>query len=98
MAVSGAACVAAEAAACVAAEAVVGMAAEAVTGNREAIPKNGMEVSTMMRIKDSVQKVRWWTVVRFTPVALFVLWTFGFAWVLLAEPPGQRTFSSAAQA
>jgi len=80
------------------AEAVVGMAAEAVTGNREAIPKTGMEVSTMMRIKDSVQKVRWWTVVRFTPVALFVLWTFGFAWVLLAEPPGQRTFSSAAEA
>ena len=52
----------------------------------------------MMRIRDSVQKLRWWTVVKLASVALFVLWTFGFAWVLLAEPPGQRTFSSAAEA
>jgi hypothetical protein len=83
----------------VAAEAAVGMAAEA-TGNREAKQKTEMEVSSMMRIKDSFQKVRWWTVViRLTPVTLFLLWTFGFiTWVLLAEPPGQRTFSSPAQA
>ena len=82
-----------------AAEAAVGMAAEA-TGNREAKQKTEMEVSSMMRIKDSFQKVRWWTVViRLTPVTLFLLWTFGFiTWVLLAEPPGQRTFSSPAQA
>ena len=52
----------------------------------------------MMRIKDRFQKVRWWTVVRLTPVALFLLWTFSFTWVLLAEPPGQRIFSSAAEA
>jgi hypothetical protein len=76
----------------------VGMAAEAATGNREAKQKTGMKVSRMMRIKDSLQRVRWWTVVRLTPVALFLLWTFGFTWVLLAEPPGQRTFSSAAEA
>src|SRR4030095_15239592 len=60
--------------------------------------KTGMEVSTMMRIRDSVQKIRWWTVVKVAPLALFLLWTFGFTWVLLAEPPGQRTFSSAAEA
>ena len=52
----------------------------------------------MMRIKDRFQKVRWWTVVRLMSVALFLLWTFSFTWVLSAEPPGQRTFSSAAQA
>ena len=51
----------------------------------------------MMCIKDSLQKVRWWTVVKLAPVAL-VLWTFGFAWALSAEPPGQRKFSSAAEA
>src|SRR4030095_4969327 len=60
--------------------------------------KTEMEVSTRMRIRDSVQKIRWWTVVRLTPVALFLLWTFGFTWVLSAEPPGQRTFSSTAEA
>ena len=52
----------------------------------------------MMRIKDTLQKVRWWTVVRLTPVALFVLWTFGFTRVLMAEPSGHKTFSSAAEA
>ena len=52
----------------------------------------------MMRIKDRFQKVRWWTVVRLMSVALFLLWTFSFTWVLLAQPPGQRTFSSPAQA
>ena len=77
----------------------VGMAAEA-TGNGEAKQKTEIEVSEMMRIKDSFQKVRWWTVViKLTPVTLFLLWTFGsITWVLLAEPPGQRTFSSPAQA
>jgi hypothetical protein len=57
-----------------------------------------MEVSRMMRIKDRFQKVHWWTVARLMSVALFILWTFSFTWVLLAEPPGQRTFSSPAQA
>ena len=52
----------------------------------------------MMRIKESLQKVPWWTVVIVTPLALFLSWTFGFTSVLLAEPSGQRTFSSAAEA
>jgi hypothetical protein len=52
----------------------------------------------MMRIKDSIQKVRWGTVVELTPLAVFLLWTFGFTRVLLAEPSGHRTFSSPAQA
>ena len=61
------------------------MAEAEATGNRicvEAIlsKKTGMEVSTMMCIKDSLQKVRWWTVVKLAPVALFLLWTFGFTW------------------
>src|SRR5438132_8629785 len=88
---SEAACAVA-AVACVVAEAAVGMAAGEATGNRICggkqflSKKTGMEVSRMMRIKDSFQKVRWWTVViRLTPVALFLLWTFGFiTWVLLA--------------
>ena len=80
------------------------LAAAEATGNRICggkqflRKKTGMEVSTMICIKDTLQKVRWWTVVKLAPVALFVLWTFGFTWVLLAEPPGQRTFSSAAEA
>jgi Protein of unknown function (DUF2950) len=57
-----------------------------------------MEVSGMMRIKESLQKVPWRTVVKFTPLALFLLGTFGFTPVLGAEPLGQRTFSSAAEA
>jgi hypothetical protein len=57
-----------------------------------------MEISTMTRIKDSVQKVRWWTVVKLAPLVVFVLWTFDFTWALSAEPPGQRKFSSAAEA
>jgi Protein of unknown function (DUF2950) len=80
------------------------MAAEgAATGNRICggkqflSKKTEMEVSEM-RIKDRFQKGRWWTVARLTPVAFFLLWTFGFTRVLLAEPPGQRTFSSAAEA
>jgi hypothetical protein len=57
-----------------------------------------MEVSKTMRTKDSFQRVRWWTVVKSVPSAIFLLWTFGFTWVLLAEQPGHRTFSSPAQA
>jgi hypothetical protein len=52
----------------------------------------------MARIKDSLQKIRWGTVVRLTPLAVFALWSLGFVWVLWAEPPAQRTFSSPAQA
>ena len=68
------------------------------SGKQFVSKKTGMEVSTMMRIRDSVQKIRWWTVVKLAPVALFVLWTFGFIRVLMAEPSGHKTFSSAAQA
>jgi Protein of unknown function (DUF2950) len=57
-----------------------------------------MEVSKMMRIKDSLKKVRWGTVVQLTPLAIFLLWTLGFTWILIDEPPGHRTFSSPAQA
>ena len=46
-----------------------------------------------MRIKDP-----WWTIVRVISLVVFLLWTLGFTWVLSAEPPGQRTFSSAAEA
>ena len=82
----------------------MGVAAAEATGNRICgakqflSKKTGMEVSKMMRIKDSLQKVRWGTVVELTPLAFFLLWTFGFIGVLLAEPSGHKTFSSAAQA
>jgi Protein of unknown function (DUF2950) len=81
------------------------MAAEAAAFMAEAVAtgsgtkqEDGMEVSGMMRMKESLQKVPWPTVVKLTPLALFLLWTFGFTWILLGEPPGQRTFSSAAGA
>ena len=60
------------------------MAVAAATGNRICrgkqfvSKKTGMEVSTMMRIRDNIQKIRWCKVVTLAPVALFVLWTFGF--------------------
>ena len=62
----------------------VGMGVAEATGNRICgakqflSKKTGMEVSKMMRIKDSLQKVRWGTVVELTPLAVFLLWTFGF--------------------
>ena len=52
----------------------------------------------MAREKDSLQKIRWGTVLRLTPLAVFVIWSLDFAWVLWAEPPAQKTFSSPAQA
>jgi hypothetical protein len=52
----------------------------------------------MAPIKDRLQKIRWGNVVRLTPLAVFAVWSLGFAWVLWAEPPAQRTFSSPAQA
>src|SRR5438094_9222062 len=57
-----------------------------------------MEVSKMMRIKDGSQKIPWKTVLKFTPVAVFALWSLAFTWILLAEPPTRRTFASPAQA
>src|SRR5262245_50280656 len=99
---AGAACLAEEEVSCVGVAACV--AAAGATGNRisggKRFPskKTRMEGNRMMHTKDIFQKVRWWNVVKFTPLAVFLLWTFGFTWVLLAEPPGQRTFSSAAEA
>jgi hypothetical protein len=52
----------------------------------------------MAPIKDRLQKITWGTVVKLTPLAVFAVWSLGFAWVLWAEPPAQRTFSSPAQA
>src|SRR5437867_5207684 len=60
--------------------------------------KTGMEVSKMMRIKDGSHKIPWKTVLKFTPVAVFALWSLAFTWILLAEPPTRRTFASPAQA
>jgi hypothetical protein len=57
-----------------------------------------MEDSTMLRIKDNWQRVPWLNIFRLTPLAVFVVWSLGFAWVLWAEPPAQKTFSSPAQA
>ncbi len=47
-----------------------------------------------MRIKDSLQKIGWDTLVKFIPVALFGAWSLAFVWTLLAQPAGQKTFSS----
>ena len=52
----------------------------------------------MMRTKDIFQKVHWCNLVKFTSLAVFLLWTFGFTSILFAEPPAQRTFSSPAEA
>src|SRR4029077_4411595 len=57
-----------------------------------------MEVSRMAPIKDRLQKITWGTVVKLTPLAVFAVWSLGFAWVLWAEPPAQTTFSSPAPA
>jgi len=55
--------------------------------------KDGMEASSM-GIKDSLQKIRRGNLVMFASMALFGVWSLGFVWILLAEPPGQKTFSS----
>src|SRR5438094_8847433 len=79
-------------------------AAAEATGNRicggkqSLSKKTGMEVSKIMRIKDGSQKIPWKTVLKFTPVALFALWSLAFTWILLAEPATRRTFASPAQA
>jgi hypothetical protein len=53
-----------------------------------------MEASRIMRIKESLQKICWDTLVKLTPVVLLGVWSLGFAWILWAEPAGQKTFSS----
>ncbi len=47
-----------------------------------------------MEIKVGLQKIRWGNLVMFASMALFGVWSLGFVWILLAEPPGQKTFSS----
>ena len=47
-----------------------------------------------MGIKDGLQKIRRGNLVMFASMALFGVWSLGFVWILLAEPPGQKTFSS----
>jgi hypothetical protein len=56
--------------------------------------KDGMEASRIMGIKDGIQKIRWGNLVMFASMALFGVWSVGFAWILLAQPAGQKTFSS----
>jgi Protein of unknown function (DUF2950) len=56
--------------------------------------KDGMEASRIMGIKDGLQKIRRGNLVMFASLAFFGVWSVGFAWILLAQPPGQKTFSS----
>jgi DUF2950 family protein len=53
-----------------------------------------MEANRIMGIKDGLQKIRWITLAKFGAVAFFGVWSLGFAWILWAQPAGQRTFSS----
>ena len=53
-----------------------------------------MEANRIMGIKDGLRNIRWVTLVKFASMALFGAWSLGFAWILLAEPAGQKTFSS----
>jgi Protein of unknown function (DUF2950) len=75
----------------------VGMAAEA-TGNREAKQKTETEVSEMMRIKDSFQKVRWWTVIRLMSMAFFYCGPSASRGSYWLSRRGREHFSSPAQA
>src|SRR5690242_17738803 len=56
------------------------------------------EINTMLWIRTGCTRVPWGAIVKFTPFAIFVLWSLTFAWVLWAEPPAQKTFSSPAEA
>ena len=47
-----------------------------------------------MSIKDGLQKIRRGNLVMFASLAFFGVWSVGFAWILLAQPAGQKTFSS----
>jgi len=47
-----------------------------------------------MGIKDGLQKIRRGNLVMFASLAFFGVWSVGFAWILLAQPAGQKTFSS----
>jgi DUF2950 family protein len=56
--------------------------------------KDRMEASRIMGIKDGLQKIRRGNLVMFASMALFGVWSLGFVWILLAQPAGQKTFSS----
>jgi len=56
--------------------------------------KDGMEASRIMGIKDGLQKIRRGNLVMFASLAFFGVWSVGFAWLLLAQPAAQKTFSS----
>ena len=47
-----------------------------------------------MEIKDGLQKIRRGNLVMFASLAFFGVWSVGFAWILWAQPAGQKTFSS----
>jgi Protein of unknown function (DUF2950) len=76
----------------------------AVTGSRTCCAtrflqkKDGMEASRIMGIKNGLQKIRWGNLVKFAPAVFFGMWSVGFAWILWAEPAGQKTFSSPEEA
>jgi len=53
-----------------------------------------MEASRIMGIKDGLQKIRRGNLVMFASLAFFGVWSVGFAWILWAQPAGQKTFSS----
>jgi hypothetical protein len=60
--------------------------------------EDGTEANKIMGIKDGFQNIRWNTLAKFGAVAFFGVWSLGFAWTLLAQPAGQKTFSSPDQA
>jgi len=47
-----------------------------------------------MEIKVGLQKIRRGNLVMFASLAFFGVWSVGFAWILWAQPAGQKTFSS----
>ena len=53
-----------------------------------------MEASRIMEIKVGLQKIRRGNLVMFASLAFFGVWSVGFAWILWAQPAGQKTFSS----
>ena len=73
-------------------------AAAVVTGSRfgrgNFVQEDGTEANKIMGIKDGSRNNRWVTLVKFASMALFGAWSLGFAWILMAQPAGQKTFSS----
>jgi Protein of unknown function (DUF2950) len=57
-----------------------------------------MEVSTMARVKENLQRVHWRKIITSTSLALFAFWSLGFLGVVSAQSPAQKMFSSPGQA